>query len=600
MRALMTTPRPFRLLAALGLVAPACAISSGSSPDDLPRCEQPIRCDGDAEIVCVDGADVRRTCDDGDTCEEGVGCTPCELCLEACQPSCSDGVATACNENGDEITFECDAFQGMECRPEGCIGACAPGEIGRNYIGCEYWPTVTHNNVSSEYFAFAVAVTNTAELPADVVVHRGDTEVHTRTLPPGDTAVIELPWVQELKGPESLPGGTISSAKESARVADGAYRLRSNQPVVVYQFSPMEYVNHDAGAECHGGEPPTTCYAYTNDASLLLPTNALTGNYVVTGPRAHVLEGYFENGDFIAITAARDNTEVWITPSVDVYPGVGVDALPEGEERRLVLQAGEVVELVGVTRTAQRTLSGTLLRTTDNAPIQVLSGITAGFYPSRETCCGDHLEESVLPIEALGDRYIVAAPTPASAPLEHTVRVHGVFDDTTITVVGHGDYDLDAGEVLDLGTVVGDLLIEGDHAFAVTDYMHGEGDIGSGDPSQSVTTPIAQYRDDYVFYTPGTYDRSYVAIVAENGATVVLDGVEVPATSFEALPGSDHSVARVELCDASGAIPCAGNEVHRAESDRPFGIVIYGVGAYTSYLYPGGLALEPITVPPVR
>lgn len=600
-----TLASPLQLLLLLGLLAPACADATGRGDGPVPAsCTGEIRCDGNIEIACADGREERRACDDGLSCKPGAGCAPCELgdpgCFSECQAACADGIATRCGDDGDAVTFACDPLQGMQCNPDGCTGVCAPASLGRDYIGCEYWPTVTANNVQGEHFAFAVTVTNTASETAEVVVHRGDSELMKRSVGAGETAVLALPWVDALKGPEVLPGGAISMLKESVLELDGAYRVRSTQPIVAYQFSPMEYVNHSASGDCPGGDPPSTCYAYTNDASLLLPTSALTGNYVVAGPRAWVLPGYHEQGDFVAITAARDGTEVWITPSVNVYGGPGVSPLPKGETRRVVLDAGDVIELLGAPDAEDQTLSGTTITTTDNAPLQVISGISAGFYPTYDTCCGDHLEETVLPIEALGDEYLVPAPVVAGAPRHHTVRLHGIFDDTAVTVEGLGQYALDAGEVVDLGTVTGDVLLRGDQSFAVTDYMHGEDHVGSGDPSLTTATPVAQYRDDYVFYTPGTYDKSYVAVIAKSGEVVTLDGEDIPMGAFEIVPDTEYAVARVELCDALGGKPCAGAEVHRATSAAPFGIVVYGVGAYTSYLYPGGLALEPITVPPIR
>ena len=53
-------------------------------------------------------------------------------------------------------------------------------------------------------------------------------------------------------------------------LADGAYRLRTTRPVTVYQYSPLQYSDGSGFG-----------FSYTNDASVLLPTNAWTGNYRV-------------------------------------------------------------------------------------------------------------------------------------------------------------------------------------------------------------------------------------------------------------------------------------------------------------------------------
>jgi len=40
-----------------------------------------------------------------------------------------------------------------------------------------------------------------------------------------------------------------------------------------------------------------------------------------------------------------------------------------------------------------------------------------------------------------------------------------------------------------------------------------------------------------------------------------------------------------------------GGGAHELQGDRAFGVVVYGFGAYTSYMYPGGLDLTVIAPP---
>ena len=44
------------------------------------------------------------------------------------------------------------------------------------------------------------------------------------------------------------------------------------------------------------------------------------------------------------------------------------------------------------------------------------------------------------------------------------------------------------------------------------------------------------------------------------------------------------SVARAQLSQT---------DLHTATADRPFGLLVYGIGPYTHYVYPGGLNLAP-------
>jgi hypothetical protein len=150
------------------------------------------------------------------------------------------------------------------------------------------------------------------------------------------------------------------------------------------------------------------------------------------------------------------------------------------------------------------------------------------------------------------------------------------------------------GDWVDLEMVTGALAIESSRRVLVAQYMHGQGDddeldlpeeAGTGDPSMTLTVPVAQYRDDYLIDVPATYERSYATVTAALGARVTLDGATEIETSTP-IGDSGFGVARVELA--------GGN--HRLTATEPFGVSIYGYGRYTSYWYPGGLDLEPIDI----
>lgn len=122
--------------------------------------------------------------------------------------------------------------------------------------------------------------------------------------------MITLPWVDELK---DATGSTLA--------IDGAYRLRTTQPVTVYQYSPLEYTN---GFES----------SYTNDASLLLPSNAWTGNYRVVARNTWLfVSGGINYPGFYAVTALRDGTTVTLSPSVTggaIIAGGGIASNGQG------------------------------------------------------------------------------------------------------------------------------------------------------------------------------------------------------------------------------------------------------------------------------
>jgi len=107
-----------------------------------------------------------------------------------------------------------------------------------------------------------------------------------------------------------------------------------------------------------------------------------------------------------------------------------------------------------------------------------------------------------------------------------------------------------------------------------------------------MAVPRAQYRDNYIFSVSRTYDFNFVNVVAEAGTTVLLDGEPLPDSAFSDIAATSLRVARHMLP--------ADRDVFRIESTRPFGIVVYGYGAFTSYMYPGGLDLKKIAPPIIR
>ncbi|MEZ4430335.1 MAG: hypothetical protein R3A51_21860, partial [Nannocystaceae bacterium] len=187
------------------------------------------------QIVCEDG--IAKVCDGmggyseetpcDEACADGLGCV---LCVPG-EGTCDGELATVCNDDGDGYDeYTCDPIQGVTCDPQQgkCVGACAPDNIKNSYIGCDYYPTVTPNVVGTEY-DFAVTVSNTAGSDAMITITRGPNMVYDTVVPAGSVEVIPLPWVNELK-----------STGMSRVVVDGAYRLRSDRPITVYQYNPLQ------------------------------------------------------------------------------------------------------------------------------------------------------------------------------------------------------------------------------------------------------------------------------------------------------------------------------------------------------------------------
>jgi len=473
---------------------------------------------------------------------------------------------------------------------------CADAAALKTYVGCDYWPTVTFNPVWS-IFDFAVVVSNPGTEPATITV---DGAAHrTATVQPGQLVRIYLPWVTALKGPDQDLLGSTTPPTASVLARGGAYHLVSSVPVLVYQFSALEYQGQGgptgkSWASCPGLTSGIGCFSFTNDASLLIPSTAMTGNYrVVTNHGITGIPGYF------AITATADGTSVRVRASAtsSIVAGTGVKAVAAGAETTLTLDAGDVVELIGDANTGAD-LSGSLVQA--SGPVQVIGGMSCFANPTN--AC-DHIEETVLPAETWGKRYAVTTPTgPMGTAAPVTVRFVGNVDGTTLTYtpkVTGAPATLDAGDVVELVTVNSDFIVEGDNSFSVSTIQKsasvvdpGMTGMEKGDPSLSAMVAIEQYRNKYVFLAPTDYDANFADVVAPTGASLTLDGAKV-TTAGKAISTSGMSTFRISL--RAGL----NDGAHTLVSDQPFGLQIIGYGSYTSYQYPGGLNLSAISAPPI-
>lgn len=581
-------------------------------------------------LIC--GGAVATTCaEDGrvlsarDCAADGLTCAPTLGCV-ACVPSaasCDGDTRLVCRADGSgwDRGVECDRAAGNRCSADGCVDLCARAIESHSYIGCEYWAVPLMNSVLAPEFHYAVVVANPELVAAEVVVERvvvGAGGARTfesldrRTVAPGALEIIELPWVASLKGAP----GVVASVSAPA----SAYRVRSDVPVTAYQFDPIEYrIESDCSAGYSDRPGDDVCFSYTNDASLLLPTHVLTGNYLGLSRQTQLLidEAYGpgSTSGFLAIvgvSAEPVDVEVRFAGRSAPSSDGTVAAHREGEIATYRLAQGDVLELAsaalstcdGPSRTERvggRTvtycdvsraydLTGTEIRA--SGPVGVFGGHDCTFVPFGAWAC-DHLEEMLFPLESWGRDYVVAVTAPLEAE-PNVVRLVSGRDGNDIEL----DPPLIDAMTLDRGQFVEleareSFRVHGSEPLMAVQMLVGQeyAGVGSvpfganGDPAMALAIPVEQYRASYEFLAPATYRLSYVSVVAPNGTDVVLDGALVGG--FRPVGASGYRVANVGIEPGAHAIRSVG----------PFGITVYGFGAFTSYLYPGGLDLRAISAP---
>ncbi len=490
---------------------------------------------------------------------------------------------------------------------------CADSVSRNSYIGCDYWPTVTLNPVWP-MFDFAVAVSNPQTSAVTVTVTGGAlSQTVTVSVAAGQVQAIKLPWVPALKGPTFDQDTVVGDPGPSRIVAGGAYHLVTSAPVSVYQFSALEYeidagtTTPDGGAcpgEGDGGAGPH-CFSYSNDASLLLPSNVATGDYgVLAWPSFGATPG------FMAVVATAKNTHVTVNPAgrVQGVPDAGPAYLSRGDSHVYTLaNAGDVLEMFSDTGDIRnpvysQDISGSIIQA--DQPVLTYGGHGCTFIPQNKKAC-DHLESSMFPIEALGQQYIVTMPHTPHGEGEW-IRIMAFYPNTKIAfdppVDGTAGVILTTGQVLDLPNITKPFAVAANGRIAISHYQLGEFDTVAddagvpspdlGDPSQCPAIPIAQYRSTYNFLAPTSYAQNWIDVVAPlaSGVSIVLDGIPIPASDFHQVGGQPFAVAHEQLPGTKDGHSISGNAA--------FGLYVYGYGSRTSYMYPGGLDLRVQNIPP--
>lgn len=600
---------------ALALVLHACGDDSPPvvqvmSKDECAGRPDRVLCSGGRAITCTGGmASARITCAAPLSCVDDVGCRVCQPSL----PSCEGNLRYRCKPDGSgrELIEQCSA--GLSCSLSGCVDLCAEAAQNRSYLGCDYWPTFTSNRELDPIFLPAVAIGNGNLVSAHVVITKNRVAIAELDVPPGSARTVSLAFDEALK-----------SAGGSSLVRQGAYHLTASVPVTVHQYNPLLFQQQHPCALASNAELDSndSCYSYTNDASLLFPSTALTQDpeqrtgaflefvavsrstfmKVVDSPP--VLAG---RPGFVAVvavgatpTTVTFKSSAFTLGSPDEVQTDAIEPLSPGGMIQRTLMPGDVLQLLSQVPTvctgtmssngiycdpgASFDLTGSQISA--DGPIQVISGHDCTNVPFDRSAC-DHLEESMVPVHAWGNNAIVTVPQVAAGG-EYIMRVLSGDDANTVSFDPpvHEPVTLAKNQMIELDARVS-IVVQGTGRLLVGQYLIGQNQstLRVGDPSLSVSVPVEQYRASYNFISPGTYQRNYVDIIALSDDIVTLDGQLV--TTFTPVGNSGFSVASVVL-QSSGA-----HEIHGV-SAIGIGIVLYGIARYTSYMLPGGLDLQPI------
>lgn len=611
------------------------------------------RCDDDTHwAACnVEGDWVVEACPTGSSCVEPGACFTDRGDCQAGERTCLEGTLPAVCDPGNGWTEldPCEADQACvagECRSRTCAAAASSA----SYIGCDYLaaalPNVAFANTpgGTPDAPLGVVLANSSDRPASITVFDANDAVAT-LIGEVTVAVPNIPGLPSMSpvtvrteirdGDGALVGEGLTRAESATIPPHGmavillpnvgsmtetvvrrqVYRIRSEEPVAAYQFSPY----------CCN-------YSFSNDASLLLPIPTWGNDYRFVGvpswnqsPNDELINGAFPGSSgTLTVMTNTPNTEV----RVELPPGgevmndaTGRVQLISGQATALV-QPGEALHLFAAPaqrRSGQLPLGVDLsgARVITSAPVAVFSGHECTFYPQEPAAC-DHLEEQLFPTDTWGQEFTVVPPVlRTTSPATATEATYWKFvadrPDTRISLSvpfsalspvapgfegvpncgTHLDGDrtivLGAGEHCEFGTRRA-FHASADAPIAVMGVISGQNTTGfsinafgqhAGDPAIFLVPPERQYRNDYAFLAPTTYFNDYLTVVTTATATVTLDGATIDMSDATAIAGSTHVFKHIVIEDGP----------HSLQSSAPAGILVFAFDDFVSYAFTGGLNL---------
>ena len=592
---------------------------------DLVGPDEAGGCTPGASMGCsVDGRAVLRCLPDG----VGVEATDC-ISESGVLGACLEGECTICAplenfcRNGDEVwrcdetgmapirQQDCDGVgTGQVCERGACVRLCALADKWDSYMGCDYWgadldnafvPGGEEGVYDAQGQQYAIVVSNPhPEYPADIEILAWDEALDSEFSVLGEIYDESAGWLLPFPLEPLEPGGLRvynlpARDLNHTMQARLAYHVRASIPVTAYQFNPLDNVG-----------------VFSNDASLLLPTNVLGVHYLVmTREQTFAsLRGY------VTVLAVRPGeTQVSITVTAPTLVGDGIGHLEPGDTITRTLQTYDVLNIE--TDAIGADLTGSLVLASQ--PVAVFGGSEASNAPNTEhcgadgrcewdadtpcvnnadcvsfnTCCADHLEQQLFPVKTWGKHYLAAKSFDRGGESdvwrilasEDGTQVVTVPEQVSIPLLNAGEwFDFRSREHFEI--MATKPILVGQFLAAQDDPGPGRqpNDAGIGDPAFILTVPTEQLREDYVVLAPMHYELDYVTLVAPQGATVLFDGEPVPEEAFELFGTGQHRVARFPVADG----------VHRVSADQPVGVYVYGFDVYVSYGYPGGLDLKAI------
>jgi len=500
-----------------------------------------------------------------------------------CEPGervCDSAAAyRVCLSDGSDYGPPTDCDTEEECREGLCKVRCPNDPKFGSYVGCEFWSTDLPNypdwtlNPTPENLPWALVVSNPGTFNVRVAFEMPPLFTYVPAddvVPPRESRVFQLPNIN-VEGTSLRPKGV---------------HLTATGAILVHQFNPWDNT-------------------FSNDASLLLPDPMLGTDYVVMTNQSSATEievipgvSFPNQNGYFTIVAAFDNTDVTFQVTGPVRASGPIPKLNPGDVHTIRINRGDVLSIQSDPESIGQAADLTGSRVTATKPVAVWGGheeAVLGNEYSYEThsvtnessCCADHLEDQMLPLELLSNRYLAVHSPPRGTTYKEpdiwriAAAEPGVTVNTNPPQAGANNVTLSqVGKWVEVKTTES-FEVTATGKVQVGQYLVGQTATESytGDPSLVLMVPTARFRKDYIISMPENYAHNELVVVKPNGASVTLDDNPITET-FTMLGATGYSYAYVSTT--------AG--VHVLSGDDKFGLTVYGYNGAVSFSYIGGLA----------
>lgn len=316
-------------------------------------------------------------------------------------------------------------------------------------------------------------------------------------------------------------------------------------------------------------------YAYTADATVVLPTDAIGQDYyVLTGSEN---DGNVTGTSEMLIVASQNGTQINITPSV------AATGHAAGATYSISLDSGQVYQL----KASGRDLTGTHVWSTNNQDFSLFGGNMCTDLGGCTAC--DHLFDQIYSTDTWDTAFVTV---PLKTRSHDIIKVLAMTAGTQVYRNGALLTTLNAGQSFQYNSSTSDY-IQSTAPILMGQYsIGGSCDGGNGDPFYIVLSPLSRSLRAITFnaFASSVITNYYLNVTVETACinTVILDGSTVGAGSFTPVAGNPgYSTAQLDISQGD----------HTISSTCGVIATVYGYGSFESYGYSAGSnILIPYTV----